>query len=138
MSNDVSLPREKCMKCQEESKKLLSSLAVFFNKITDPCDHKFCQSCFRKENADLTTSETYRFTCPCCHTLFYESTHSIDEAIILGEAATMRMYIKPQLIQGRDVVQTSDEKSSFLHEMNKLLIKQLEELLKFNPSDFDL
>lgn len=57
------------MKCGEESTILLSSLAAFF-EITDLCDHKFCESCFKKENTDLAKIETYTFSCPCCPPYF--------------------------------------------------------------------
>ena len=36
-----------------------------------------------------TISANYKFNCPCCHTLFYENMQSIDEAILIGEAATL-------------------------------------------------
>ena len=87
-SSNLSLPREKCMKCQEERGILMSA-----NRPNRLCDHKFCQICFRKENADLACGPTYTFKCAYCNIPFYENMQSIDEAVIVGEAATIRTHI---------------------------------------------
>ena len=134
MSNSMSLPLEKCMKCGEECDILLSSLAAFF-EITDLCDHKFCKSCFRKENTDLATSETYTFRCPCCHTSYYEDMLSIEVVILLGEAATITIHIEPQL--SLPVAETSEERTLIVFNMNKLLIEKLEAAIKLDPANLN-
>ena len=78
-SINMSLPHQNCMKCGEEHDILLSSSPIFGG-----CSHhKFCQSCFRKENADLPLDSDLPFTCPCCHTPPYKAAESFDEAILL-------------------------------------------------------
>ena len=84
------------MKCQTESSILLSAYTIS-GTVLVPCNHKFCQSCFRRKNAGLALSLIYIFTCPCCHFALFNNMVSIDEAILLGEAATMRTLITPKL-----------------------------------------
>ena len=78
-SSNISLPREKCMKCKEECDIVLSSSTPYGD--FGNCDHKFCQSCIKKANTDLVPNITHKYKCPCCHASFFESIQSIDEAI---------------------------------------------------------
>ena len=48
------------------------------------CGHTFCQSSFRFKNR---TKEPKSFTCPVCVCPFYYSLSSLDEAVMIGEAA---------------------------------------------------
>ena len=88
-----------CMKCQNESDILLCSTSP--GGIKGLCSHRFCQSCFRIENMDLASSPPHTFKCPCCHAGFYGSIQSIDEAILLGEANTLRTNLSLRLRRAR-------------------------------------
>ena len=79
------------MKCRKETGILLSSLDL--RGFVRLCDHKFCQSCFRKENANTTINTNNTFSCPFCHASFYENMKSMDEAVLIGEAATLNNHI---------------------------------------------
>ena len=130
--NDILLSRESCMSCGEEDDILMSRCTYSEGM----CEHKFCQSCFRKENAGLDTSLDPIFNCACCHTIFYEKMKYIDEAIIIGKAATLRFHIYPQLIQpGRAAIAT--EEVIHINKMNELVITQLESALLLNPINID-
>ena len=132
----MSIPLEKCMKCLEECDLLLSCCSHFGVVIGD-CDHKFCQRCFRLENINMNaTNTTYNFTCPCCSSLFYENMRSIDEAILIGEAATLSTHLSPKLSPPADAV-ISDEYVSDITQLSKVVIEKLEAALRLNPSNFD-
>ena len=118
------------MKCKEESDILLNSCSSFGGV----CVHQICQSCFRKENTDLDTSLPRTFSCPCCHILFYKDMLSIDEAILIGEAVTIRAHVFPQLSSTADV-EISIENITSINEMNRMLIEKLESALLLNPSN---
>ena len=122
------------MKCRAESDILLSSITSF--RVGGLCDHKICQSCFRKEDKDLASRPPNIYTCPCCHGLFYDNIQSIDDAILIGEAATLFNYISPQLFSVRGTVMAGD--LIRIHEMNKLVIEKLELGLQSNPTNFDI
>ena len=129
-SNNISVPNNKCMKCREERDILMSSCSQL-DYVFGCCDHKFCESCFRKENTNLSSSRSnYTCNCPCCHSLFYENTKSIDEAILIGEAFTIRTHISNQLSRN-----STDLK--YLDVVNKLAVKKLEEALVLNPANID-
>ena len=123
MGTFIKLPLEKCMKCAVESYVLLNSHAGFAG-VDGQCIHKFCQSCFRNENANHSTS---KFTCPCCYTVFYENINSIDEAIIIGKALTMRFHLSPLLLLPRGTVITAED-LIYINELNKEVIRSLEAL----------
>ena len=134
-SSNLSLPCEKCMKCRAESEILLSSIAhsgVFIGL----CDHKCCQSCFRRENMNIIISTNNTFNCPCCHSPFYKNMISIDEAILVGEAATIRTHIIPGLLLPRGT-EISEENLLRYREMNCLAIEKFENALQLNPTNFD-
>ena len=133
--SNISLPREKCMKCRTENDILMSSQGPSSRIINNYCSHKFCQSCFIKENKDLDSSTTYRFTCPLCHAPFYENLPSIDEAILIGEAANMFSHLLPHLQRTTDR-EIADEDKESIDELNILIIKKLESALQLNPTNF--
>ena len=123
----MSLPRESCMKCREESDILLGS------RSGDRCSHKFCQSCFRKEHIALNITNT--FTCPCCHAPFHYNMRSIEEAILIGEAATIRNCVVPHITRLLDVELPVDEVIR-INELNKSVTNKLEAALQLNPTNF--
>ena len=118
------------MKCRKLCDIVLSPCTLSDGFVGD-CGHKFCQSCFRKENADLASSPTYSLNCPCCHAQVYANISSIDEAVLIGEAATMRTFIFPQFLQQRDIVLSSRD----IIEMNNLVVEKLESALLMNPTN---
>ena len=119
------------MNCRAERDILMCSSTLFAGF----CDHKFCQSCFRKENTNVTTSSNHTFTCPHCHAPFYENILSIDEATIIGEAVTMRTHIF-QVMRLPASAKISDESIISSHEANKGVIEKLEVALQLNPTSF--
>ena len=131
-SSNISLPRQKCMKCQEKDDIILSS-CTYTGYIGRFCDHTFCQSCFRKENIASTLS--YQFTCPFCHFLFYGDMQSFDEAILIGEAATLRNHIYHQLVIPRDVAIEAEDIIR-IDKINKMIIEKLELALLLNSANF--
>ena len=133
-SGMISIPREKCMKCRNESDILLSSCTVL-NQTYGLCSHKFCQNCFRTENTNITINSTVFFKCPCCRSPFYENMVSIDEAILIGEAATMRLHISNHILLLTEIVIATEEVIR-INEINKLIIDKLETALLLNPSNF--
>ena len=130
-SGSASSPREKCMKCREDGDLLLSS----YNDYGGLCDHKFCQSCFRKENSNIANTTSYIFTCPCCHAIFHHNIQSIDEGILIGEATTLRNHKYPQLPQFK-TTEISNEDTILIYDMNRLSIEKLEAALLLNPANF--
>ena len=125
-SSNISLPREKCMKCREQGDIILST----------SCRsgvHQYCQSCFRKEN--ITNTADNKLKCPCCHALCYENVHLIDEAILIGEAATLSKHISPRLKSESDTI-ISPANVMFINEMNKVIIDKFEAALLLSPSNF--
>ena len=133
-SNNISLLHDSCMKCGETSDLLLSFFTRFSIRF---CNHKFCQTCFKKENTDLPLASdlTYEFICPCCHIPLYKGVQSIDEAILIGEAATMITHITTQLTLRAEVV-LSEEEIVSINEVNKLAIEKLLAALQLNPANF--
>ena len=129
-SSNISIPREQCMKCRVESDILLSAR---FGEAMGSCSHKFCQSCFRKENDDLASSSTHSFNCPCCFTPYYENIQTIDEAIQVGEAATISVYLSPHISLPEDVEIASDDKHA-IAELYIVLIEKLEAAFLLNPT----
>ena len=132
--SNISLPREKCMKCQEESHSLLRA-STYTGFIGLLCNHTFCQSCFRMENISLASSLNHEFTCPCCHSLFYGNMQSIDEAILIGEAATIRTHIYPHLLLPRSTV-ISEESIIRINDLNNMIIEKLKVALELNAANF--
>ena len=131
--SNISLPREKCMRCGNESDILMSSHTLF-DEVTGLCGHRFCKSCFRKENTNLNSSSPYTFTCPCCHILFYENMLSLKEAILFGEAVRIRNHMSSLLIVDDLVIST--EERIYLKELNQSVINKLEKALLLNPTNF--
>ena len=129
----MSITHEKCMKCLNHNDVLLSS-RTRSNGFIGLCDHTFCQSCFQKENVKSALKPTYIFTCPCCHARFYGSMQSIDEAILLGEAVTLRTYINFNCVQPN--MKITDENITSLHKANKRVIEKLEAALVLNQTNF--
>ena len=128
--SNISLPREKCMKCGNESDILMSSHTLV--DVIRLGEHKFCQSCFRKENTNLNTSSPYTFKCPCCHIMFYENMQSLKEAIIIGEAVTIKAHVY-QLSLTAD---SSVEDIIRINDTNKGVIQKLESALLLNTVNF--
>ena len=121
------------MKCREQTAILLSRCAL----TEEMCSHQFCRSCFRKENSELDSNIPHTFNCPCCHTVFYANMKYIDEAILIGEAATIRNTVYPQLVRVGRAEKTVNEIIP-IDDMNKLVIEKLESALQLNPSNFDI
>ena len=137
---NISLPREQCMKCQDKSTILLC--AFTHSGVVGLCSHKFCRTCFLKANTGSALSPTYTFICPCCHILLYQNMRLIDEAILIGEAATLSVYIFPHISPpSQDSFATDedadDEDILRYNDMNKLVIEKLETALQANPNNFD-
>ena len=129
--NNVSLPRAKCMKCREENNLLLSSSDI--SPDIRGCDHKFCQSCFRKENRTIAIGTNHTFSCPCCHVPLYANMQSIDEAILIGEAVTMRIHLSTTQLLPRGAG-IADES---IIETIKMVVNKLEAALLLNPTNFN-
>ena len=135
--SNISLPRAKYMKCRKEIGILMSSCILRLVAIGN-CDHKFCQRCFRNKNRNLSPSLPYGhilFNCPCCRTRIYEDMESLDEAILFGEAATLRTNVTTQLFLSADV-EILVENVMRINEANKSVIKKLDEALLLNPTNF--
>ena len=130
-SRTMSLPRGKCMKCREECITISCSCT---NTNGDRNNHKFCQSCFRKAN--LSTTPTDTFYCPCCRTPFYLYMQLIDEAVLVGEAMTLSNHISPLLLSTSDVV-IAEENVIAVHEINKLVIERFDAALVLSPTNFE-
>ena len=133
-SSNISLPRSKCMKCHEESAILLSSCSLA-DEVTGLCDHQICQSCFSMENRSIGSSTSITFKCPCCHAPFIESMQSIEEAILIGEASTLRNYIASQLVSTNTMI--SKEALVSINEMNKSVLEKLETALQLTSTNFE-
>ena len=116
------------MKCHAESDLLLTSCS----RIGSLCDHKFCQNCFRKENIRLTNSTNPALKCPCCQTHFYGCMRSIDEAVLLGEAATFSTHISPTLLSESNTIIPRAEVIS-INGVNMKALEKLESALHLNP-----
>ena len=129
----LSLPYEKCMKCGVKCNNLLSSLDPR-GGVIERCDHKFCQSCFRSENMGRGSSSNHIFNCPCCHAPFCENMLSIDEAILIAEAATLSNYVYPQLSPKNTALTVGE--AMFIAKINKLVVEKLEAALNLNPANF--
>ena len=129
----MSLPHEKCMKCGVKCNILLSSLDPR-GGIMERCDHKFCQSCFRSENMGRGSSSNHIFNCPCCHAPFCENMLSIDEAILIAEAATLSNYVYPQLSPKNTALTVGE--AMFIAKINKLVVEKLEAALRLNHANF--
>ena len=133
-SSRISLLRASCTKCRQQSD-ILMSFSTFFGGVTSPCDHKFCQSCFRKENTKIAFSLNCTFTCPCCYKLFFANIQSIDEAILIGEAAAMRLRLNPILLPATDFMVTFEDLTC-MADMYTKLINKLEAALLLNPTSY--
>ena len=123
-----------CMKCQEEFAILLSSSSP---DLIGNCTHKYCQSCFRTENVNVTTETIYAFKCPCCHAPFYSHIRSMDEAILIGEASTIITYTDSQILfPFESDANVAAEDIKYVNDMNKLVIEKLESAHQLNPTNF--
>ena len=133
-SSSVLLPKEKCMKCQEECDLLLSSSSP---DLIGNCAHKYCQSCFRTENINVATERIYVFKCPCCHARFYSHIQSIEEAFLIGEASTIITHTDSGILFPFALDTTvAAEDIKYVNEMNKLVIGKLESANQLNPTNF--
>ena len=130
--SNLSLPREKCIKCHVESAILLSSSSP---DDIERCYHKFCQSCFRKENIKINTNTPSTFNCPYCHVTAFEQVQSIDEAVLIGEASTLSNYINPYLLSESDD-KMSREDVIRIDELNMTVIDKLEAAIQLNCTDY--
>ena len=137
----ISLPREKCMKCREKSAILLCTCT--HSSVIGLCTHKFCQTCFRQANTGLALSPTFKFICPCCHIPLYQNMRSIEEAILIGEAATLSVYLFPHLSPPSQLSFTTEDDDADAEDIlsyndtNKVVIEKLEAALQLNPTNFD-
>ena len=75
----------------------------------------------------------HSFKCPCCFTPYYENIQTIDEAIQVGEAATISVYLSPHISLPEDVEIASDDKHA-IAELYKVLIEKLEAAFLLNPT----
>ena len=114
------------MKCQDESGIVLSAGSSYINGL---CAHKFCQSCFRKENRFPLINN-----CPCCHKSFYDI-ERIEEAVLFGEAATLSNHIAPYLLSETDIV-LQEKDITCIDEMNISVIMKLDAALQLNAFNF--
>ena len=119
------------MKCREVCCILLSSL-IFSD---GPCDHKFCQSCFRAENINIAINSENKFKCPCCYTFSLNIYQSIDEAILIGEGLTLSFHISTYLLLPEDIA-ISTESIRSINNMNIFAVEKLESALQSNPTSF--
>ena len=117
------------MKCREQSDILMSSCTLLRGD-TRRCEHKFCESCFRKDNR-----LPYLFSCPCCRTSIYYYLESIEEAVLFGEVATTTNYISPYLLSENDTV-IAETDIIRIDEMNISIIVKLETALRLNCFNF--
>ena len=134
-SGNISIPRERCMKCQNESDILMTFHGVFDD--IEFCSHKFCQGCFRKENTSscLGFNLTYTHKCPCCYTSFYETMQTINEGAQIGEAINIITHMIPHLSLLIDI-QIADCDVVRINEINMAVLEKLEAALLINPSNF--
>ena len=133
--SNISIPNNFCVICQEESPILLISCTIFArpnDEVIGLCPHKFCQSCFRKEN--ISSSLACTFNCPCCHSPFYIHLKSLDEAILIGEAATLSNYIFPILFSTSTLIDEKEDEK--VHNINMVMIEKFEAALELNPTHF--
>ena len=86
---------------------------------------------------DLCSSPPFASKCPCCHKLFHESIQSIDEAILLGEANTLRTNLYPALKLPRRIIARTEESIERVDNKNKVITEKLEAALLINPKNFD-
>ena len=114
----------KCAKCSIRTSDLLCSFDYI--SFIGRCYHIYFSSCFKKENDFDFTSKLPR--CPCCQKLFYEYVESMEEALLIGEAAYLlndSKYISPEL--GRD--------ESVIHKLYNEALSKYEQALLINPSN---
>ena len=100
------------------------------------CNHKFCEKCFRLVNKDLISNLKYTFNCPCCHASLFVDMKSIEEAVLIGEAATIRIQMTPQLLQLKSTTITF-ENIICINDKNIMAIEKLEVALQFNITNFN-
>ena len=120
------------MKCRDESEILMSSRSPC-TEVIGNCEHKYCQSCFRKENRNTTICSNRAFTCPCCHINFYGRMQSIDEAILVGEASTLSAHLSPQLSASDTIIA---EDIAHIKDINVTAIEKLESALLLDSNNF--
>ena len=84
------------MKCRKDTSLLMSS-NVSSSGVGGYCNHKFCQSCFRNDNISLVNKASLACNCPCCYAPFYGHILSFEEAVLIGEAATLCEQLSNQL-----------------------------------------
>ena len=129
LSCNILLPSKKCMKCRVESTILLSAS---FGEVFGCCDHKFCQSCFRKANEELSFNLNCIFKCSCCRSPFYGNIPTMDEAILIGEAATIRDHIFPLLSLPKETVIPGNDVTY----INQINFEVMEKAIQLNSSNF--
>ena len=66
---------------------------------------------------------------------FYETMQLLDEAILLGEAATLTNHISPRLYFNSDNMAAVGGVTE-VHKVNSFVIEKLEAALQLNPSNF--
>ena len=129
-SSNISVFREHCMKCGEKSDILLST-CTHSGGIVGICDHIFCQSCFIKSNTNVMNN---KFRCPCCPAVLYDSIRSIDEAILICEAATLFNQNSHQMLSTDNTISSAD--ATCINQLNKNVIEKAESALQLNPTNF--
>ena len=66
---------------------------------------------------------------------FYENIQSIEEAILIGEAATLFNHISPKLLPISDNIVTVEDRLC-INEMNKVVLEKLESALSLDHTNF--
>ena len=114
----------KCMKCNSVSEALLCSFDHL--SMIGSCYHISCSNCFKNENNfDFKTKKP---KCPCCSSFFYEYVESIEEALLIGEAAYFNYDAEIRSHNlGRD--------KSVIHTINNKAIELFEKALLLSPSN---
>ena len=115
----------KCMKCNVKTNSLLCSFDHL--GLAGNCYHIYCRSCFKKENdSDFMTKKPI---CPCCQKLFFEYIESIEEALLIGEAAYLINDAK------LDDFSNLKRDKSVLQDLYKSAMKKYERALLLNPTN---
>ena len=114
----------KCEKCHIKTNDLLCSFDHL--SMIGSCYHIYCPSCFKEENDFGFKNKKPK--CPCCYSFFYEYVDSIEEALLIGEAAYLNYDAEIRSHNlGRD--------KSVTHTIQNKAIDLFEQALLLNPSN---
>ena len=119
----------RCLKC-DCNRNLLCAYSGLFVKVGN-CDHIFCEDCFRKDNYDVNNQINKKFGCPFCKEQFYNYFQTLDEAVLLGEAAFYSYKIG--LNQMRHV---GSNDGIHIHILQNKAIEKCEKALELNENSF--